>query len=232
MLLTEFFEYLTYGDLSHLSVSSLGENGITIDDQPKFINPINLGLVALYTRLPLRTAEVHIQLYDHIDTYFLDSNFAQSNTASTASPKYIVDSLSQPFTDSVLKVDNVFNEIGDEFPMNDSEQEASVYTPDYNSIQVPFAASENAITAVYRSGPDRLTTRGQDPDTVNVPIPYYLLDALLGYVAMKIYSGMGNDKKAGIFRTIYEEQILIVDQRGLTHDETVLNEKLWRNQWV
>lgn len=232
MLLSEFFDYLIYGDLSHLAVNSLGEEGIKIADQPKIITNINLGLISLYTRFPLRTAEIHIQLYDHIDTYFLHDDYAQTNTASAEVYKYLLDTSSQPFTNNVLKIDNVYDEVGDEYPLNDPIQSASVFTPDYNSIQVPFAASENAISVVYRAAPDRLITRGQDPTLVTVPIPYYLTDALLAYVANKIFSGMGRNQDAGIFRTIYNSQVLEIDNRGLTYDETVLNEKLWRSGWV
>ena len=235
MTLQELFDHLTYGELGQFFIGGLEDGGISNISQPNLINNINLGLLELYTEFPLKTKEVFIQLYEHITTYTLHTDYAQSNLNSTQPTKYIVDYSADPFINDVLLIDSVFNEDGAEYPLNDSTQTFSVFTPSYNSIQVPFVDGDNAISVIYRASPQRIPTTNVNPSLVDVPIPPQLVGALISFVVSKVHSSIGSSNetnKAGLFYNKFKAEIANIKLLGLIQKEQIFNERLWSNGWV
>lgn len=234
MLLQEVFDYLTYGELSQFFAGGLEDGGVQSSSYPKIIHNINMGLTELYKDLPLSTREVYLQLYDHIATYTLHSDYAESNTGSVQPYKYILDSVYEPFIDNILILDSVFNEAGEEYPINESGQTYSVFTPSYNTIQVPFADSANTLSLVYRAAPTKVQIIGVNPATADVPIPPQLLPALISYVAHKLHAASNSVEEAnlaGMFYNKYKQQVAEVKLLGLIQTETAINNKFWSNGW-
>lgn len=234
MYLSEFFDQLTYGELAGLAIGGIDSGGIQPANYPRIINNINSGLIELYTLFPLKASEIFIQLYEHISLYVLHSDYAETNVASTKPYKYILDSTDFPFTNDLLVIDNVFSESGDEYPLNESDEDFSVFTPSYNTLQVPFSADENTISVVYRAAPILLPTTGVTPTTIDVPIPYSLLSCLVAYVLHKIHSsiGSGEGNQAGIYYNKYKELVAIARNEGMLNTDTNLNRRLNNAGWV
>jgi len=234
MLLSEVFNYLTYGELGQLSVGGLEDGGIRSKDYPRIINSINLGLIELYKEFPLKTREIFVQMYDHIATYTLHTDYAVSNLTSTQPYKYIIDTANEPFTNDVLVIDGVFNEEGEEYPLNDSNQTWSVFTPSYNSIQVPFADGNNALSVIYRASPTKLDPINSDPSVTDVPIPDSLLEPLISYVVSKAFAsvGGGSNNEAGLYYNKFKASLNDIKSAGILNRENYFNERLWRNGWV
>jgi len=234
MFLSEVFEQLTYGELAQLSIGGLPSGGILPADYPRLVTNINAALIELYTVFPLKTSQLSLQLYEHIALYTLHSDYALSNSSSTEPYKYIIDTETAPFKNDILLVDNVFNEVGDEYPINESKEEYSVFLPSYNQIQVPFSQDENALAIVYRASPELLITSNIDPESTWVPIPYQLMSCLIAFVLNKIHSsiGSGTTSDAGMYFNKYKEEVNIVKNLGLSITETSFNEKLDTGGWV
>ena len=234
MLLSEIFDYLTYGELAELSLGGLREGGIDPMDYPRIIANINLALIELYTEFPIRTAEINLQLYENIKLYTLHNNFAQSNTNSTEAIKYINDSASSPFFNDILVVDSVLNSEGTEYPINLPKEELSVFTPTYNTIKVPFSVDNTTLDILYRASPDLLVTKGVPPETVDVPIPYNLLSCLIAFTLHKIHSsiGSGEGNEAGMYFNKYRDAVALAKHIGSATVETSTNTKLDTRGWV
>lgn len=232
MFLSEFFNQLTYGELAGLAIGGINDGGIQSVDYPKIINNINSGLIDLYTRLNLKNKELTLQLYDHITTYTLHNDYALSNGLSNQAYKYIIDSSSDPFKNDVLLVDSVFNEAGDEYPINEIKEKYSVFTPSYNTVQVPFAESSNALALIYRAAPDLIHTNITSPESTWIPLPYQLINCLIAYVLHKIHSSPPRDDKAGMYYNKYLNLVETVKNSGLLIKEHNLNEKLDQGGWV
>lgn len=197
MLLSEIFDYLTNGELSQLSIGGFGDGGISATDQGKVIAGINMGLIKLYERFPIRTRELVLQMYDGITLYTLTSDFAVSNTGSAEDPKYIIDTAEKPFEDDILKITNVFNEEAYEHALNDVEEEYSVYTPESNILQIPFAIADVTMSVIYRAKPIVIALDVADPTAVEVDIPFQLLDALTAFIAYKVFAPMNIGVEGG-----------------------------------
>ncbi len=233
MFLSELLEYLSYGELAGLAVGGLGKGGVSPKDYPRIISNINLGLIELYTKFPLKTAQVNLQLYEHIALYTLHTDYASTNLASVQPYKYINDSVTDPFTNDILVIDSVFSEVGDEYPINEGKEKYSIFTPSYNTIQIPFSEDGNTVDIVYRASPTLVETTVSNPSEVWVPFPNNLLECLIAFVLHKIYSSIGGDSKnAGMYYNKYKELLAIAQHIGLVIVENNLNEKLDNGGWV
>ena len=247
MLLSDLFDQLTYGELSSINYGGVDNEGIVAADFKRVIPHINLGLTELYKRFPLLLQEVIVRQYDQIQTYILHSDFAVTNTESTEPIKYIHDSIYQPFTDNILQIDRIFNEIGEELFNNESDPYLiyssqkqtsnrywSVSTPAFNTIQVPYPEKENAMSVIYKAGHERIPTSGIDPTKVEVKIPPNLEEALLLYIAARAYTGMGGENvQVGMAYTQrFEQSVMKIKELGLSNQDVTVNQRLEVNGWV
>mgnify|MGYP000020553452 CR=1 FL=1 len=235
MFLSEIFDQLTYGELAQVSIGGNGIGVIDPEDYRAIVSHINIGLTDLHTRLPLKQDSVIIQQYDYIQTYYLQYKFAQSNNASTESVKYIMDSALKPFRDNVLKVEQVFSEIGEEYVLNDGNQAFSVYTPQHDAVVIPFTDQNNILSVIFRANHERIVIGdGFNPGTTAISIPQYLVEPLITYVAARILTGMGSNyvNEAALLMSKYQLLVRQAETYGLVNSDTLSNEKLENNGWV
>ena len=180
-----------YSDLLH---GELSGHGIAIDgslqdkDKPRVLGYLNSGLLALYTRFPLLFKECRISQLSYITTYKLNSKFAVTNTASSE-VKYIIDSMIEPFTDDVIRVELVADEIGDVLERNSTDHDKVYLTPSMDAIEIPNPCKGNVLFVTYRAHHPVLTSEVDE-----ILLPRHLLPALYAYVASGIYSGSSSQE--------------------------------------
>lgn len=242
MQLSDVFEQLSQGELSQLKMGSNDEIGIRPCDYGKIIPHINLGLTEIYKRFNLKNSEVVVQQYDQISTYFLDKRYAVTNESSDMPIKYIIDSVYQPFTDNVLRIEAIHNEIGEVLYSNQDEQYFKnsdkywgITTPSYNSIQVPYPEKENQMIVTYRADHDPIVfDSSMQLEDIQVPISSAYLEALLMYVAGRVYTNMGTNEgnEGNNYTAKFEASINKIVQYNLMNTNDTLNTKLDKNGWV
>lgn len=235
MLLSDIFDQLSYGELSHVHIGGNG-TGINRGDYPQLVSHINAALMDLHTRLPLKVDSLIIQLHDWIQSYYLRVQYAQTNSESSESIKYIMDSPFKTFKGNILKVEQVFSEIGVEYPLNDPVQNYSVFTPQYDLLSVPFADRENVLSVAYRAGHPKISvTPESDPDKIEVDLPAYLQEAVCTYVGARVMSGMGsgdNQQESAVLMHRYNTFLAQLEINGVVNTDTMINTKLEKNGWV
>lgn len=234
MLLSDVFDQLTVGELSQLSLSGIDDIGISACNYAKVIPHIQLGLTEIYKRFPVKMQEVIVQQYDHIQNYELHTRFAVTNTESTEQTKYIEDSQFAPFINNVLRIEAIHDEDGKELYLNDSEEYWAVHTSAYNVIQVPLPEQENAMSVIYRADHDRIPIIGVDPYITEVHIPPGLLEALLFYVAGRVYSNLNSDgtsTEGNNFIMKFESSCRKAEELNLINIDNTANKKLDKNGW-
>jgi len=228
MQLNNIFNRLTDIELSQLSIGGADEDGITEHDYPKIITAINAGMEQLYIRFPLKLQEIMIQQFDHITNYKLHSDFALSNTASTEPYKYINDYAPDTFTDDVIKIELVYNEIGVEVPLNDADDHYSFFTPEFNILQIPYPDAVNAASVVYRAMPT-LISRTETDTTTEVAVPPTMVEPLIAYTTHLLVNDQ-EDKQT--FLAKYLRLCEDLEKYGSFNVARNTNLKLWRNGWV
>jgi hypothetical protein len=232
MVLSEIFEHLNYGELSQLSIGTANDGAIAVADYPKIISYLNMALLVLHTRFPLIEKQLIVQQYDHITKYNMEYKYALTS-GSSETYKYITDSITNPFLDDVLSIEEVFNELGEALPLNDSAEDTSLYTPQPKVLQIPQPVSTNATIVLYRARHPTIIATGVDPDIEEVELPYQLLEACLFYIAYRAQSGIAAGSKTEIsFLTKFENAVAQVIRDGLIHPENNTNTRSEINGWV
>lgn len=237
MKLNEVFDYLKYGELGNVNLgvpdvdSIVGE--IKPEHYPKLIAHTNMALTALYTRFWLSSKEVIIQLVPHIQQYWLDRKYADTNELSSEPYRYIMDSVFDPFLGDVLKIEEIHNEGGEIVYLNDLTQPWSVFTPTYNSIQIPYPMWCNSLVVHYRANHPRIDLQTKDPAQVELQIPEGFLEPLLFYIAHRVFASMNvdNDGESNNYLQKYEMSCKGLETKGLHITPNYSNLQLDRNGW-
>jgi len=246
MKLSDLFDQLAYGELSQLSMGGREGSGIIQSDYHLIVPHINLGLTEIYKQFPLKQEEVFVQQFDHIQIYYLDSKYAQTNKPEVGvtvvggatdliDKYYIMDSVYEPFKDNVLQIERVFNEDGQEYFFNDKNEPYSVLTPSYNSIQIPYPMNENVMNVIYRAAHPKIELKGLNPDTEEIQLPLSHLEALLMYVAARVHSvqpSLEGQNDGNAYYAKFQASIQQLHQLALVNKDATTYDRLHENGWV
>lgn len=195
MKLKELFQNLALGELAGSPFVEL--NGYELDSTklPRVIHAINQALTYIHTTFHIKQNQVVIQLKDAQANYYLDSDYAVSNHTSTF-PKYILDTESDKYNDDVLSILGVFGIDGTSFPLNDPYAIGSVFTPEFNCIQVPEdikAAGYRQIVVVYKANHSKIDLKEPLDSRVTINLPSSYDSLLQAYVAYTLYMNMAGE---------------------------------------
>ena len=237
MKLAEIFDQLTFGELAQHYIGGREEHGAVQPEHYWALIPhINLAMTKLYTRFPLRTEEAIIELSSTKTLYKLHTDYAQTNTTSTAPLKYIADSASAPFENNLISIRAIYNELGEEYILNDESSWKAIMTPSYNIIQHPFPDDENIMHVVYQAGPTKIALAvGGDPREYEIELPDALLEALLYFVASRLHTGLIVQEVEGTnnnYRQLYEQSCQKAEELGLFRDTNWGNTKFINHGWI
>lgn len=205
----DFYKKLSFGPLSNLSMANEGDGTILTGSKGKMVNYINDGLLDLYTRLNIWEKEVLIKLMGGYTNYRLLARHSESYKIANPDSEYdifIIDAL-LPFEQDVVKVLSVYNQDGRILPLNDTERGDSVYTPYNNVVQVLRPIQGYHLSIMYQAK-HRKIEYGVDSSLIY--LPEALWDALVNYIAGKVFSSMNgaeNTAKGAEYTQKYENSV-------------------------
>ena len=236
MKLSELFSYLTYGELASLQSGGKGQGGIHPEHSDEILTYIRQGLTDLHTRFPLKQGELVVQLLEEVTRYTLLSEHAYSNTESDSYYKYIDDDGMYPFQDDIIRIEQVFNEVGCELMMNEESCNCTIFTPMYNVLQVTDPEDTNALAVLYKADhkPIKLSPE-DDPSKIEIDIPSSLINPLCFYVAALAHNAVGTTEgiNTGFGKMQqYEAACIQADIRGIVNNATFDDTRLDQNGWV
>lgn len=238
MNLGKFLGSLTKTTLRNVNLGGNDQDGPTTFNYPELVYFINDGLTNLYQEFYFLSDEIYLQLFDNIQIYDLHSDFAVSNTASTEPLKWIIDTAEKPFEDRILLIESVYNELGEELPLNDETDEASIYTPSPTSIQVVNPSSENALTVIYKKAHDALTYSEETHETSleqKITLPLAAIQALkyyVAYAATETHPREEVQKQSLLFLQKFDAEVSRIRDKGVFVPNRTPNTKLEKNGWL
>lgn len=236
MRLSELFEYLTYGELSQLSISGEEQGMITTANQGAVITAINLGLIELHKRFPIKMGMVIVQQMTGVTEYHLDNRYAYTNPHATDDSvyyKYIIDSVAQPFTNDVLLIEGISDELNYTYTINEESDCSTIITKGATTIDVPNPDAEIALFVNYRAAPVKIDTKVSDADDVVIDIPPQYLEPLLSFVANRFFTSFNaSNPEAGMYFSKFEAACALIDKNGLHHKNGNINSKFGCNGWL
>ena len=205
---------------------------------PKVISYLNLALTALHRRFYLRAGQIVVQQHPDLTKYPLRIKYAASNTASTEPIKFIIDTPENPFLGDLLKVEQVFSEIGEEYIINDTSQAYPIYTPQFDVLSMlPSEVNPQAVFVVYRADyPKIILTPTFNAATYEVDVPGFILDALYSRVAAYAYRTMNADdtevSPSRSYMYQYELECKRIEEEGLVMNDNNIHNMFEANGWV
>jgi len=243
MYLSTVFNQLLYGELSQTALTKNGT--IAVADYARIVSYVNLGILELHKRFLLRERETIIQLYEHISNYHLLWDYAYTNTDSTQTYKYIIDSSAYPFNGyRIIKILAMYDEVGNDIVLNPSYTELELenenfliaYTPSQLEIQIPYPDPEIAVSVICQVAPNDISTptSALALASATIDLPEVLLNALLAFVADRYFLTMSADKTENkIYPNRFNAACAEIEANNLINTSQVIGQnRFWRNGWV
>ena len=235
MKLGELFSQLSYNELSSLSIGGEGSGTVNPAAHGRLISLTNDALKDIFTRLPLYERECIVKTLDWKNLYYLRPEHAMLDSTPNVL-KYIIDTPVNKFTGDLVKILAVRNEIGEELPMNDADQWASVFTPQYDCVQFNHPGFSQIFDVTYQALHPKLATSGEDLLNQDLLIPTSVENLLRVKVAYCIFAGMSGQEqsiKAQALEMQYERLYNQIDERNLLGGSALgTNVKLERRGFV
>lgn len=234
MTLQECLDRLARGKLSNLAICEKGN--VKPQEIPRVIDAVNEALERLHTQLPIREKSVIVELYEGRTEYPLTSEHSVRNMKGDIYDEYdyyIMDTEANPFLDDILVIQEVWDDLDRERPLNDPVHPLSVFTPEHNFISVNFSPDVRVLNVIYRAKHISLTADNL-PDKVDIPSNLY--GALLSYVAYLIHSNMNTElavQNSQKYLAEYQNIIQEVIQNGTIAPDKLANGiKFFKRGWV
>ena len=249
MYLQDILDQLTYGELREIALGT-GEpdedGGMPAESINRLFPLISLGLTELHKRFLLREADLTVALQDGKVTYVIASKFAQSNTASTESVKYINDT-DAPFENNLMKIERIigtYNEKAYEIPLNVVDNPESIRLTSQTSFILPddpelapWLNETTELRIVYRADhPELNRIRAvASPTRTEIHLPVAYLEPLLYYVASRVFNSTGMTAEfhdGNNYASKFEAacQLLRMENHQLDRDR--ISYAIERNGWV
>ena len=236
MLLSELFDYLRYGELSHLYMGGEDYDQVIAENVPKLVSHINLGLGALYKRFNIKKDSVFIEHKEGVDTYAIRSRYSVHNQDSSALVKYLMDIPDKRFQDDLIQILGIYNAEGEEFLINNNDEEHGVHLLQFDLIKFNQVIDGALFEIEYSAKHPKLEiTTSLLPENVEIELPEMLLEPLVFFVTERVLSSMGggnNFQEANHFLSKYELACQQIEIHGLLHKSGKSNERLHIGGWV
>jgi hypothetical protein len=171
-------------------------------------------LAQLHTLFLLKEDIVTVRHLPNKTTYFLHSDF--SDESGNANP-YISDSPFKPFTDNILMIEYINDELGEPVVINDYEDPLSYFTPGHKNVEVNVVNPDTVFHVIYRANHDKLDLNPADPTLVRVEIPENFVDALCYYVASKAHASINSSdsrKASVLLHQQFMQEIALLKANG------------------
>lgn len=191
MQLSKLFSDLSYNELSNIAIGGNGSGSIPGQHHGRILTLTNQGLLDLFSRFRLAEKNVHVETQEGLTLYYLRVVHARSNL-EPGYPKYIVDGPENLFTGDVVKILEVFDELGEAVSLNNALDADSLYTAGFDCLQVSKPVPTNAYMLIYQAQHPELVMGGDGilDLTQNIELPLALYGALRAWIGHKIFSSM------------------------------------------
>lgn len=236
MNLNDLFRDLALGELSNLSMV---ENDTIIPQRrPKIVSYANEALLALHSTFVLKEKDVLIEMREGVTNYHLLKRYAWSRYDKDNPPDhfnipYIIDMITEPFEEDVIKILSVFNSFGEKLPLNDLDNPMSVFNPQSNVLQVPYPIPGQSLSLEYQAKHPKLDHCHPDDEIV---LPDVLWRALKAYIAGKVCSHMNTQEMTAkgqehliIFETICQE---VIEKDLVNTSSSTTNTRFYKRGWI
>ena len=235
MLLKNVLNDLINNELGNLSIGKPQWSDSKFS-YTSLIQCISMAYLELGKRFTLNKEIVRLRPLETVTEYPLTYAHADSNTASSAD-KYIVDSSTRPFSGNVVKIDQVFNELGELLVVNSTLYGDEISLLDATTMFIRNPVNFLSLELHCRSLPSPIVLEEEiDLETYEFPLAHTYYEALLCYAAGRVYVNRGaenaTNNESAIFFARFEKACMNIQQLGLDTKETMANTRFTARGFV
>lgn len=232
--LTELYKSLALSVLNNTSVITDDKKDIEPDKKEYILEFINEGLTRLHGRFPLKTESVFVEMREGRTEYPLLSRYSfMGFDPELAQYPFIMDSVTHPFEENVIKILMVYDSTGERRGLNDNHNPHGLFTPRPDTLQCIRPRHCEVLTVTYQAKHPTLTVDGENQE---VDLPDSLLPALKYWVAYSYYTGLNtaeSTSKAAEYLQMYESICGEVKDYDLgSSSESNTNTLFERRGWI
>jgi hypothetical protein len=229
MLLKNVLDTLIRVELANLSLGK-PEWSTGNFNYKMLINCISSAYVELHKRFSLQKERITLQPMEGVTLYILDAAHAVSNTASTED-KYIIDSALMPFSNSIAKIDAMYDHLNNPIIFDGTKIANPIYTLNYKSIVITEPDPAHPITILCRHIPAEIALQNEgDLNTYALELPPVYTEALLLYAAGRACANRGAENnmnnESAVFMARFEQSCVNISTFNLDSKEEMENTKL------
>jgi hypothetical protein len=160
----EFLTIVRYSEVNNLAVG---------DNDDALIAFLNLGMIELYTRFPIKVEEHIIELFENTTEYEMPDNFMAALSAYGEVP--------DDLPENVVQV-----------AINEESDPYSIFFLDWNTVQVPAVANGSYISIIYIAKPETVANTAEGLAS-ELELPASLIDTLASYIGYRAHLGVRGD---------------------------------------
>lgn len=232
----DLFQELSSGELRNLYMGAEGTGELKEADKARVVVFANRALSRLFTKFVARRLFVDLVQIADRKVYAIRAEHAQSDASATnTSPRYLLDSVDDPFTDRLIKVIAARPEPTDEVPcpedvlINDNALGVlKLLAYDKLFFAEPVAAASFELELQM----DHPKLSVPPVDTERLEIPPALIEALQVKIAADVYGSMNgaeNTNKSAMLDAKFEALVrLVEDQDLLQSTSSAVNDRLFK----
>lgn len=235
MLLKNVLKDLIDNELVNLAIGKPQWSNATFS-YTRLINCISMAYLELHKRFPLKKEIVTLIPLEDRTNYPLSLEFAVSNTAST-SDKFIIDTAEDPFSDKVVKIDNIQDVNGCPIDFNTTKLTDNIILSGDKTLIIKAPDITQVYTLTCRTLPEPIILVNEaELDTYELELPSTYYEALLCYAAGRVYINRGaentTNNESAIFFARFEASCTNILVLGLSNQENLSNNKLYNRGFV
>jgi len=195
--------------LSQLKNSELSTSSPTFFSDDKLTSMLNSALIDLFTIFKLKTKEAIITL----DTVNIKTIYSFDGTDPDVKSEGVMLT-----SGSFMSFVESHNEDGTISLFNDEEDPFSLFTPEWNTVEVKLLKNRKYVSVIYKTNPILYTTNdvATDPE---VDIPLFFLEPISMYIGWKVFNAINSKEQFGrdnnAFYARYQASVMNIINRGL-----------------
>ena len=203
---------MTVQETIELAKKNKLKNSNIVNDTEAILAALNLGLLELYKRFPLRIDEAIVRLRAAKTEYKVDGTDADVSMPTGSQFMWIVAAYQE-----VKDIVDETKVLTAQIPVNEEENPLSIQTVAWNAVQIPTVSDGAYVSLIYAAAP--VLIHIDELDTV-LPLPPQMIDPLLEYICYQANGMLDAEIDTDKYYQRFEASCNRIELRGmLTSDD-------------
>jgi len=194
--LKDLFSLLASGEFSNIAITKDSRGSIDESEYGKLINHINLAIIELHKRFNFFEEEIVLCADPAVELYYLRPDY-MAKPGATSLTRYIEQPAGNTGSLNIIEIKDVYDELGNKIALNNRFSVPHIKQKALDTLRITGLEVPQKLSIVFQSYPDPVQLNDSfSVDSVLLNIPPTVVEAILYYVAARVYKPMGANSSA------------------------------------